>query len=457
MQKTAPPSDGIILRRRRLAAFPSDQIRRLREMLARRPFLKNVSIMLTGSAGGQMISILLSPVLTRLYSPQQFGILSAYSAILAMLVVISSLRYELALPLARGDEDAINLTVVCICALGITTAAVGAAVFLLPAPLLAALWPVPLDRGHATAYRMLLVSGYFCLGGYFIALYFATRANAFRPIAKTRLAQGVIGPLTQIGLALLGGGAPALMIGSVVGQSAGTFGLFYTVMTGRRALLRAVSWSRVVDMARRYIRFPLIGSWAALIDAIGGNQLLYLLITAHYSVRIAGFIFLAERIVSRPLAIVGASILHVFVGEAGQTAGAGPAKLRSRFYQVVSRQFALAAIWGIVTNVAGASMFPIVFGAEWNDGVVYLQAISLGYLAQAVVQPVFHTLQILEKQYLAASWQIGRLVLTIAAFALGDHLGLRASWVVASYSAVQAASCAILVLLMARAIQQLQR
>ncbi len=455
MQDSA--AQGLELKRRRLTAVPGIQIRRLKVLLENRPFLKNVSIMMTGAAAGQMISLLLSPILTRLYSPQQFGILSVYSAILAILVVVASLRYELALPLTRSEEDANNLMAVCVCALMLTTAGIGAAVFAFPENTLETLWPGPFNSVHIASYRGLLILGYACLGGYFIALYAATRAGAFRAIAKTRLAQGVVGPTSQIGLALLGAGAPGLLIGSILGQSAGTFGLFYSVVADSRAFLASLSWRKMWDMAKRYCRFPLVSSWSALIDALGSSQLLYLLISVQYSARIAGFIFLVERIVSRPLAIVGTSILQVFVGEAGETVSTDPAKLKSRFYQVVTRQIGLAAAWVLVANLAGALMFPTVFGAEWDEGIVYLQAMSLGYLALAIVQPVFHTLQILEQQALAAAWQIGRLLFTVGVFEAGVAFGLEAPWVIAAYSAAQAVSCLVLFLLMARSIQQLQR
>jgi len=164
---------------------------KLRGMLASRPFLKDVSIMLTGSAGGQAVSLLLSPLLTRLYSPQEFGILSVYSAIIAILVVVASLRYELALPLVRDDEDAVNLMMVCLLTLVGTTAAVGLVSFLAPDRWIERFWPIPLDATHSLIYRTLLVTGYACLGGYFVALYVATRANAYKAIARTRLAQEV--------------------------------------------------------------------------------------------------------------------------------------------------------------------------------------------------------------------------------------------------------------------------
>jgi O-antigen/teichoic acid export membrane protein len=430
---------------------------RLRTALTRRPFLRNVSIMLTGSAAGQLVSVLLSPVLTRIFSPQQFGVLSIYTALLTILVVIASLRYELALTLAASEEEAINLVAVCICALLATTFMVGAASLAFPEEWVKILWTNPYESYRQNGYRGLFILGFFCLGGYYVALYFATRAEAFAAIARTRIYQGVTGPLSQIALGLGGFGAPGLLIGSILGQSAGTFGLFYGQIGRNRALLRAISWSRMMALARRYSRFPLVASWAALIDAAGGNQLLYLVVSVQYSPAIAGFIFLAERIVARPLSLIGTSILQVFVGEAGKMVSADPAKLRARFYQVVTRQFGLALAWIMLANVAGATFFPTVFGSDWGDAVIYLQAMSLAYLAQAIVLPVFHTLQILERQTMAAMWQLSRLALVIVTFFLSTTFDLSAPTTIFCYSASQAVSCTILLALMAKSIQRLQR
>lgn len=443
--------------RRRWMALPGEKVRRLRQALASRPFLRNVFVLLTGSAGGQAVSILLSPVLTRLYTPEQFGVLSVYSATLTILVVIASLRYELALPLVRRERDALNLMAVCLCILMLTTAAMGWAAFALTAELVQAVWPAPLADGQLSVYRGLLVMGYICLGGYYIALQLATRVGAFPAIARTRLAQGAVGPVSQIGLAFAAAGTPGLLIGSILGQSAGTWGLFGSVLSQARGWMRVLSWRRMLLLARRYARFPLISSWAALIDAAGSSQLLYLLVTLTYSPHIAGFIFLVERVVSRPLAIVGTSILQVYMGEAGKIAVSDPARLYRRFMQVVSHQFLLALTWVLLANVAGTLTFAIIFGPEWQEGVLYLRAMSIGYLAQAAVQPVFHTLQILEKQGLAAGWQIGRLLLTVAVFMAGVGLGLEPWWVITGYNAAQGLCCVILLLLIARAIDRVRR
>jgi O-antigen/teichoic acid export membrane protein len=48
---------------------------------------------------GQAITVLVSPILTRLYTPEDFGVFGVYASILGIVTVVASLRYEYALPL----------------------------------------------------------------------------------------------------------------------------------------------------------------------------------------------------------------------------------------------------------------------------------------------------------------------------------------------------------------------
>jgi len=350
----------------------------------------------------------------------------------------------------------VNMMLVCGLVLLLTTAAVTAGALTFPAEILQSLWPTPIAMDDLLLYRILLPVGFFCLGAYYIGLYVATRAGAFQAIALSRFAQGCVGPLSQILFALANFSTVGLLLGSVAGQSVGTVGLLQRSIRGCKTQV-TVSLRRMGEMARRYWRFPAIASWTALLDAAGGNQLLYLLISTQYSVKVAGFIFLVERIVARPLTMVGTSVLQVFVGEAGQTVSTDPAKLQQRFKQVVTHQFLLATAWIVVANVAAVHLLPLVFGKNWAEAVIYLQAISIAYLAQSVVQPVFHTLQLLERQGIAAVWQISRVILTVATFFLGTTFGYDAVWVVFAYSIVQAVCCTVLLAIMMKSIQRLQR
>ena len=65
--------------------------------------------MLTGTVAAQAISALLSPVLTRLFTPTDFGHLSVYNSVLTLFVTVASLGYEMALPICVAESDCANL------------------------------------------------------------------------------------------------------------------------------------------------------------------------------------------------------------------------------------------------------------------------------------------------------------------------------------------------------------
>jgi O-antigen/teichoic acid export membrane protein len=422
---------------------------RARQHAVRRSFAWNVSIMLAGAVCGQAFSVLLSPVLTRLFTPEQFGQLSVYNSVLGVLSVVASLGLELAIPICLDDRECANLAALCGIALVATSGACTLLTWLLPVHVLSLL-----GVGSLTPFRYLLPVGLAWLGGYYIVVALATREGAFKEIARTRISQGVSAPVAQILLGALGAGTPGLVFGSILGQASGTLLLLSRVAFREARRLREISWRGIVAVARRYADFPLFASWARVLDVAGGGMILYVLFSACYSSEVAGFMFLSERVIMRPLIIVSSSLLQVFTGEAGRSVSQYPGRLRARFYQVVTRQFLFSGSWILLANLVAGLVFPLLFGAAWADAIPYLRALSLLYLLQAALHPVSTVLQVLERQRTAGAWQIGRLIVVIAGVLgpwWGDVSALGALWVSAL---IQASCCLFLLGLMMAIIEQ---
>lgn len=432
----------------RLPAPLQGRIRRFGGAVTGRSFARHVAVMLLGTVAGQAVSLLLSPILTRIFTPTQFGYLSVYGAVLMIFGVIASLGLDIAIPISMAEEECANLLVLCGLVLTLTTGLMVALSYLLPAHMLV-VWMGPL-----AFHRYLLPIGFAFLGGYFILLALATRASAFDDIARTRVAQGVSGPVSQIALGLLGTGAPGLVVGFIIGQASGTILLLQRRVLARLDWLRGVSWSGITAAGRRYARFPLFASWSRLLEAAGSGLVLFLIFSACFSSQVAGFMFLSERVIWRPLLLVSSSLLQVFTGEAGRAVSQDPQQLRRRFYQVVPRQFVLVAAWVALANLAASWAFPFLFGAAWGNAIPYLRALSLSYLMQAVLHPLSTTLQLLEYQVTAVLWQIGRLVLLVGGVLLAWHLGLSALTALWIACVVQAVCCLVLLGLMTAAIEQ---
>ncbi len=418
-------------------------------------FVQNVFVMLGGTILGQVFSVVAAPFLTRLYSPVEFGYLNVYSSMLSLLAVLASLRYEMAIPIAKSEVEAAGLLGVCTLALVFTTGLVGALAYLLPPGTLATR-PWASALGVVLQHAWLLPLGFFCLGGYYMLNFVATRAGAFKTIARTRITQGLAGPGSQITMGLMGFGTVGLALGFVIGQSTGTALLFSRLVLAQGEVFTQVTLRGMIDVARRYVRFPLVSSWSALLEEACGGSVVSILIASLFSPLIAGFMLLSDRVVGRPLLMLSTSLLQVFVGEAGHAISDDPAKLQRRFWQVVTQQFALTAVWVVIANLLALFAFPILFGANWSAAAVYLIALSGAYLAQSTLHPVSHTLQLLQKQFTAAGLQAVRLVLIVASIVLPWRTGLSAVQALWVYSGVQIVMCSAILAVMGRSIRKVQ-
>ncbi len=72
-------------------------------------FSKNVLTLMTGTTIAQAIPIAISPILTRIYTPEDFGVLAIFMAITAITGSISNAKYEQAIVLPKKEGEAINI------------------------------------------------------------------------------------------------------------------------------------------------------------------------------------------------------------------------------------------------------------------------------------------------------------------------------------------------------------
>ncbi|HHD79092.1 MAG TPA: translocase, partial [Epsilonproteobacteria bacterium] len=64
---------------------------------------------MTGTSIAQAIPLAISPILTRIYTPEDFGIFALYMSVASMIAVTATGRYELAIMLPKKDDDAMNI------------------------------------------------------------------------------------------------------------------------------------------------------------------------------------------------------------------------------------------------------------------------------------------------------------------------------------------------------------
>lgn len=404
--------------------------------------VRGLGAMLAGGAVGQGLVVLVSPVLTRLYTPADFGVFAVFTAVVTTVATVSTLRLEVALVLPEHDEDAAAVAWTGATAALVISLAVGAIGIVAAAPL-SILFGAPALAGS----WWLVAATTFAVAGFQLLSAWIIREQRYAALGIRNVAQGVGTAGSQLGLGALGAGATGLLIGQALGYVSAVGGL-----TSRRGLLRQPrpTGTQMRDALSRYRRFPLVSSWSALLN-VAGLQVPLLVISAAYGQIVVGLLGLTIRVISAPLVLLGRNVAQAFVGEASSNTRNRTGSLAR---QVRITTLALLAA-GVLPTAAlagfGPSLFGLIFGLEWTEAGRYAQLLSVGFLAQLAVSPVSQTLLVLERQGAQLAWDVGRLVLTIGAPLCCAVLGASPAVAVATFSAALVISYAALLVTCLRA------
>jgi O-antigen/teichoic acid export membrane protein len=384
---------------------------------------KRSIVMLTGgTAVGQLMLLLASPLLSRLYSPEDFGCLAIYTSILSILVTIIALCYERATLIVEDDLSLAHLQTLCFLVMFVFVGI--ALIFILAFRSSVVVWlKAPPQTQNYLLFLPLSLLG---AGTYQILSYAAMRRKNFGVLAKTRLQQsaGQVGVQSLFGF--LHAGPLGLILGDVCGRSGGGFLIAKQEYRTYRSLNAKISWHGIYNVAVRYKKFPLISTTSALLNSLG-ITLPVLLLSASYGVQIAGWYSLGQRIIGLPMLMMGNAVSQVFVGEAARLRRESPGDLLPLFLRTL-RKLMFVGFFPIVTiGLASPALFPFVFGSQWKTAGQYTQWLALMFFLQFIANPLGGTLDVLERQDLHFWREVIRIALLSGVLLFAKMMGFGSS------------------------------
>ncbi|RBO85744.1 lipopolysaccharide biosynthesis protein [Marinomonas aquiplantarum] len=386
------------------------QVDVIRKKQIQNTFARGVSVLVGGTASAQLLLVLVSPLLTRLYTPDDFGVLAVYASILSITTVFGCLRYEIAIPLPKTDIAAMNIMALCaIILIFLTVIMTVTAVFwgewLLDAlnisRLLPFVWLIPL--------------GFFLTGSYSILNKWAIRKKKYKDVAMTKLHQSFSMLLIQT--VFFKFGAAVLLFGQAVGQGFGFIRLVRIVDIVY--LVKKIQLKRIKKLAVRYKNFPLFSTWTGIFNAVGG-QLPPLIFAALFSSNVAGLYALAHRVVSMPASIIGQAVANVFLSSAPQARREG--NLDQLLFKVVLTLAMLAFPAGMFMVINAEVLFSLVFGDNWRVAGVYAAILVPMLLMGFVTAPVTTLCAVLDKQFAGTIFQFTMMSVRIVSIGLGVYI-----------------------------------
>jgi O-antigen/teichoic acid export membrane protein len=381
------------------------------------PFSRNVSVLAGGTALGQFLSVLITPVLTRLYPVKDFGYFQIYLSFMTFASLAVTLRLEQAIVLPEQEADAANLVAATLCTVGLMTVIFGAA-----GSLVAHYGLLPASVEALRPYLWLVAIGLCGAGLYQTFSFWALRQKAYKQIAGTKLTQVTCQLVTQAAVGFLHSGPVGLLLGDVFGRSAGSSGLARMLWLRSGSAIRSVNWRAMWGMAVRYRRFPLVSTGSSLINA-AGYVLPVLLIAQLYDAKVLGWFALGERILGAPVILIGQAVSQVYSVEASALCTSNPQGMYALFLKSAKRLALLGIVPLVVFILVAPVLFEFVFGHPWREAGVYARRLAVVHYAALMSWPLMPTLNLLEEQTWQLCWDIGRFILTLGSLWAAHRLG----------------------------------
>lgn len=366
-----------------------------------------------GSASGYLITLLLTPVLSRLYGPEAFGIAATIIAVISVFTGISTFRLEIFAQRSSDEREARALFV------GALRSAASWGLAITAAGVIA--WALGATWLWALVGTLVFLASLQLVGGAIL-----TRQRRYGSLATANFVQGGGTGVAQAGLGLLQASPLSLVLG---------FGIARLVWFAPLRSLRAVpeAPSQPIPVAVR--RDAGMAGLSALINSLGG-QLTILVTSALYGQIEAGLLAMAIRLLVSPLAIVGQAAASASLGELGRLVRTGspdgPVVVRKAMRDL--------AVVGSVPcaglAVVGLFFAPALLGSEWSDAGRMMALLAPGTLLQFVVSPFSQLLNLAGRTKQLLLWDTSRVVVLATALTLPWALGASIMVTVACYSAI---------------------
>lgn len=401
------------------------------QRLMKGSFLRGVLVLASGTALGQVVMVLASPILTRVFSPAEFGLLASFTALASVLGVVASWRYEMAVVLPEDEVEAANV--------------VGLSVFVsVWMSALAALIIIPfrgqiakvIDGGMATSWLPLIPLSLLIAGISQTLNYWSTRQKSYKRLATSRVIQSVVTITTQLMLGLVGVGVPlGLIWGQLLGQVGAAIVLARETWRNESSLLfSSVRPQRAYSVAIEYRKFPQYSVPNGLLN-IASQQLPGMLFPAFFGTGELGLFYLAQRMFSIPMSFIGQSFEQVFYQRASEH------KLnRAELINLVSKSYRSLGLIvcgpALVLFIVAPSLFGYVFGGDWAVAGVYLRYLLPWMTVRFVVSPSTAMFPILNQQDTSLWYEVVLFISRLSIVLVGALVFRRVDVTLALYSGI---------------------
>jgi O-antigen/teichoic acid export membrane protein len=361
--------------------------------IIKKPFIKNVTIVAGGTGMAQIIVMAFSPIITRLYGPEAFGILGVFTASSAILITIGSLTYQIAIVLPKKDDDAKAIVVLSLIIAAIFSSVLAIVLILFRKPIISLL-----HLEAISSYILVIPVFIFFSACSNIAEQWIIRTGQFKKKARVGIVQALIISSTKSGIGLWYPAAVVLVSLTTLGHMLYAFMLSWTRSIKKQTFfkLKNAPWltiSQIKEVALRHRDFPLYRAPQALLGTIT-KQLPLIFIASFFGPVYAGFYTLGQRVIKNPSNLISDAVGKVFYPWISRSFNEG----RNIRHIIIRITLGLGGIgiipFGIIA-ILGPQIIGFIFGSEWVAAGEYARWLTIWIFFDFIRVPSSHAIPVI--------------------------------------------------------------
>ncbi|MFO7865560.1 MAG: oligosaccharide flippase family protein [Candidatus Aminicenantes bacterium] len=385
----------------------------------RRKFVRNVAVVASGTAGAMIISIAFSPVITRLYGPEAFGLLGVFMALLAVLAPISALTYPVAIVLPKEDSDAKGIARLSAYIAMAMTLLVTIVILVAGNRFLSLI-----DAEAISSFALLLPLAMLFVVLMDIAKQWLIRKKQFRITARAEVLQALLINSSKAGAGWFYPLASVLIVLSTLGNAihAGmlAFGINRSKATINTDSQKEKTAKSLWELAKKHYDFPLYRAPQVFINAVSQN-LPVVMLAAFFGPASAGFYAICRRVLGMPSRLIGTSVGSVFYPRITEASHKGEDLTKLIFKTTLGLGAIGFAPFALVVAF-GPWLFGFVFGSEWVVAGEYARWLALWLFFGFINRPSVASIPVLGLQGVFLIYEIASVLLRTGALIVGFYL-----------------------------------
>ena len=367
---------------------------------------------MTGTALGQGLALLLSPIITRLFSPTDFSTFEQYAFLLSVFGVVITGKYEFAIMHPGNRYDARHIA-----ALALRVAVISCCVILIILAFVSGSISELAHNENLQYWLWTLPIALMAIAMFNVVNFWFSREKNYKVAAYSKMIYSASGEPIKMITGWMQMGAGGLIVGTVAGHIAAAWYAWRKFVASEPlSVFKGLSRKRMKELAHEHGDYPRYAVWGGVLNNLAqwAHVAVFTFFYGEKALIPIGLIALSRRIFFNPLGILSTSYGQVFYQRISEIES--PTELRDFYLKNLFRFLGFAAVMVLIVQLLPHNTLGFIFGESWYEALAYLKILSYWYALNFVIGTLSFIFYRLNLQWYTLVVDIFHFLIVIAAF-----------------------------------------